>query len=67
MSGDTVNLIEDNYTFPDQTTLSNYINMIRKKYGEQDIPQAAMTQEDYDRINKLKAETYEPVDRIFGY
>ncbi len=37
--------------------LANYINMIRKKYGEKDIPQAAMTQEDYDRINALKSRT----------
>lgn len=28
LSGDTVNLVEDNYTFPDQTTLSNYINKV---------------------------------------
>jgi hypothetical protein len=43
--------------------LSNYINMIRKKYGEKDIPQAAMTQADYDRINALKAEQ----DKIDAY
>ena len=36
--------------------LANYINMIRKKYGETEIPQAAMTAEDYERINKIKAE-----------
>ena len=28
LSGDTINLVEDNYTFPDQTTLSNYINKV---------------------------------------
>jgi hypothetical protein len=55
-AGNFLNIEElDTKTYNAQKeALGNYINMIRKKYGETEVPQAAMTEQDYANMKEAK-------------